>query len=90
MLYMYTLIPQRAQIKLLFTLRQAVSEIEPIFIYATLTLPWHDLEGSNVILAAYMLYMYTLIPKRVQIKLLFVLRQAVYKIEPILLYTTLT
>ena len=33
----YKIIPQRAQIKLLFALWQAVYEIEPVFKYVTLT-----------------------------------------------------
>ena len=65
---MRTLIPQGAEIKLLFTLWQAVFEIELIFVYATLG--WF---------AAYMFYMYTLIPHGAQIRLLFALRQAVFK-----------
>ena len=87
---MYTLIPQRVQIKLLFALWQAVFEIESILIYATLTSTWRDLERSNVILSAYMLYMYTLIPQGPKIKLLFALRQADLEIEPIFTCTTLT
>ena len=90
MLYMYTLIPKRAQIKLLFALLQAVFEIEPIFTCATSTWPWHDLERSNVILAAYMLYMYTLLPQRPKLSSFFALRQAVYEREPIFINATLT
>ena len=36
-----------------------------------------------MILAAYMLYMYTLIPHRAEIKLLFALQQAVFDIEAV-------
>ena len=70
MLYMYTLIPQRAQIKLRFALRQAVYEIEPIFMYATLTWPWKVKCDFGSIDA---LYVYTYTPEA-QIKLLFALR----------------
>ena len=89
MLYMYTLMPLRAQIKLIFALRQAVSEIESIFIYTTLTWTWRDFERSSVILTAYMFYMFTLIPQKAQIKLLFALRQAVSEIEPIFIHAAL-
>ena len=60
MLYMYTVIPQQAQIKLLFALHQAVFKIEPIFIYAPLTWPWKVKCDFGSIDA---LYVYTYTPE---------------------------
>ena len=58
-LYVYTYTPE-AQIKLLFALRQAIYEIEPIFIYATLAWPWKVKCDFGSIDA---LYVYTYTPE---------------------------
>ena len=84
MFYMYTLIPQRDQIKLLFALRQAVSEIEPIFIYATFV----TLKGQMWVWQ-HMSYMYTLIPQRPKLSS-FLLYGKRFSRQFIFIYTILT
>ena len=75
---MYTLIPQGAQIKLLFALRQAVFEIEPIYACACAHAHAYDKNKNLPNIHS----MVATLPQGAQIKLLFALRQAVFEIEP--------
>ena len=74
---MVATLPQWAQIKLLFALRQAVFQIEPTYACACA----HAHTTKIKICPIYILWL-QLYPQGAQIKLLFALRQAVFEIEP--------
>ena len=75
---MVATLPQRAQIKLLFALRQAVFEIEPTYACAYA----HARAYDGIFFFPNIHFMVAALPQGTQIKLLFALRQAVFEIEP--------